>query len=109
MSNVNKEMRPRDYLQYDLPVRVVALRGKVGIEPAVVLLRALAQLHLGQVKVDEPQDLIAHIGSVPVKFQPPAAAQSLVQVQVRTDLGQDIGDAAVQDYRVCNGGADGRL
>lgn len=71
-------MRPRDYLQNDLPVRVVALRGKVGIEPAVVLLRALAQLHLGQVKVDELQDLITYIGRVPVKGELSAAPQSFV-------------------------------
>lgn len=57
--NVQRELNM--YLQNDFSVRVAPLRSKVWIESPVVLFGAFAQFHLGQVKIDQPQDLISYI------------------------------------------------
>lgn len=68
------------YLENNFLIRILTPCRKVWIKAAIVLLWTLGQLHLGQVKVDELQDLITYIGWVPVKGELSTAPQSFVKV-----------------------------
>lgn len=85
------------YLQHHFLVRVIPIGGEIRIESSIIPLRALLQLHFGQIKVDQSQNFVLNVGRIAVEGELSAAPHSLI-VQIRANLGQDIGYAPIQDW-----------